>query len=286
MHAREAEAGRRRECALQRLGAERLVRWRHDVVHEARGGIDEHAGGPTVRAEDLSAVRLPVAREVARDATQRRGVGPTGVTVHALEPHGPVRKGRVEVGRRREGFLRPVVLVPAAAEQPRAFRQLRGEGLEARDDFRLAARADEIGAHERVTESHQVGVGVDQARHDSGTACVVHRRARDFRHDFVPAAYGDEATVRVPGEGLGDRPAVGQRVDAGIDEDAATGCLNGGRGRAGEQQVGEHGDKSGFGAAHGRRIVCARAALLRASVNHEILSKPTRRLPHPAGGPP
>jgi hypothetical protein len=73
--------------------------------------------------------------------------------VYSFEPHRPVRELRIEVGAPGEGLFRPVVLVPAMAQQPRALRQSRLELTQPGDDLLLAGRADQVCLGQRLRQA-------------------------------------------------------------------------------------------------------------------------------------
>ena len=107
-----------------------VVERRHLALDQADGTVHEDAGRLALGvADDLPALGLPVAVERARAGLQRGAVGPVGVAVDALDPHRAIGEGGVEVGGGRELLHRPVVLVPAATEQPLAGAEVLLEGL-------------------------------------------------------------------------------------------------------------------------------------------------------------
>src|SRR3546814_2565029 len=88
----------------------RISDWSSDVCSS-----DLHARGLAAVAQDAAAVGLPVAGQ--RTALHRRlrslhrgAVGPAGVAIHAVEPDWAIGEGGVQVGRRGEGLVGPVVL--------------------------------------------------------------------------------------------------------------------------------------------------------------------------------
>ncbi len=216
----QAHARGGRERAPQCLRAGRVVRGRHQGAHEVRCGVHEHARRPAGIAQDSTARCLPVATEVPAHQAHGGAVGPTRVAIHALEPDRPRRKRRVEVRSRREFAIRPVVLVPAAPEQPCAGRQACSEGAQAFDDFALVAGADEVGLHQREPESHQVRMSVDEPRHHRGALRIMDGKSRGPRHDFGAPPDGDDSPVAIPCQRLGSRVRTVQRVDARVDEHA------------------------------------------------------------------
>jgi len=146
------------------------------------------------------------------------------------QPDRAVREGGIEVGGGREVFFGPVVLVPAAADDPGVGGHGRGIGLQAFDDLRLARRTDEVGAQQGEAEVHQVAVRVDQAGHHHAVAGVVARRRREAGGEVIGTADRDDAARVVPNHRVGaGRLAAG---DACRDEQ-----VHGGR-RHGRRRIG------------------------------------------------
>ena len=215
VHAGQAIRHRGGERALQCFGAQGVVGLRHDGIDQRGGGVDEHAGRLAgFVAQDAATVRLPVAGEVTFDGAQRGAVGPAGVSVHALKPDRPIREGSVQVGGGRELLARPVVLVPAAAQQPGTFGQGRFEGLQAADDFVLAGRVHQVGAQQGETQVHQVGVGINQPGHHGGVAGVMAYRVRVARRKRLRGTDRQHPALRIPGHRLGNWRLAIAGVDA------------------------------------------------------------------------
>jgi len=218
--ARQANARCGCKRTSQGLRAQRIVGRRHDRIHECRRCIDEDAGGFVTCADDPSALRLPVAGQVATDAAHGDRVGPAGVTIDALEPHRTRREQFIEVRGRRKRLVAPQVLVPAAPEQPGVRWQARLESLEAGDDLGLAARAHEICTQQREAETHQVRMRVDEAGHDGGAIRVVHRCVRGGRAHGVFVTDDRDPARCIPRHCCGDGSRFVQCEDACVHEHA------------------------------------------------------------------
>src|SRR5690606_9432429 len=100
------------------------------------------------------------------------GVGPAGMAVDALEPDRTVCHHGVELRRGRKAVEPPGFLVPAAADDPRALRI--GRGVFGDPGLRFGKRAGvrQVDREQAETESHDMRVGVDQARNDGAAAAV------------------------------------------------------------------------------------------------------------------
>ena len=109
--------------ALQRLLTEDSVRWRHRILDQPRGLVDEDAGRFALCAQDAAAFGLPVAREIARGFAHRGGIRPAGVAVDALQPHRAARETRRRGRPQSERSCRASRSGPSrgrAARRPRA----------------------------------------------------------------------------------------------------------------------------------------------------------------------
>ena len=95
---------------------------RDDAFDEPLRVVDEHAGWRAVGgALDVAAVGV-LRRAVTLGGLHRGGVREPGVSVDARQVDGIVRNGGGELLVRREARVAPVVLVPAAADDPLARR--------------------------------------------------------------------------------------------------------------------------------------------------------------------
>ena len=218
VHAGESVAHGSLGGLLQRLPAVSGIGRRHHRMDERHGRIDEHAGRAAARSLDTAAIRLPLAvqrsRRLRRSRAQRRAVGPAGMAVHALQPHGAIGKGRIQVGGRGKRLLRPVVLVPAAAQQPRIGGQLLLVFAQPRDHVRLVARIHQVRAHQRVAQAHHMTVRIDQAGND-GLAGRFHAAGVGIPGaQVIGAADSENAPLRIPGDRLRDRVRRIGRVHA------------------------------------------------------------------------
>ena len=85
------------------------------------GGIDEHAGrlARTGQALDPATFRIGGGRAYAC-RFERQRIAPGGMAVHPAQPDGPIGHRTVEFRSGREATEAPFLLIPAAAQNPRA----------------------------------------------------------------------------------------------------------------------------------------------------------------------
>ena len=178
VHGRQAEALQLGVGAQQRrleLGVGRRRDEPRDRVHRA---IDQHA----VRrargiADDPAAGRIDAGRGQP-GLLQRPRAGHARMAVDARQPHATAGRRGVQRRARRPRLHRPVVLVPAAADDPgvlgrraRALGELRGH----LDERRGAAQVELL---QLRAEAEDVAVRVVQAGQDGAPAGVDHPRRR------------------------------------------------------------------------------------------------------------
>src|SRR5690606_15759051 len=111
----------------------------------------------------------------------------------------------------RELLPRPVVLVPAAAEQP-AFRMLAPERLQPLECLLEAGRTGQPGLHLLEAKPGNMAMGVDQARHYRGRAEVDAAGIRKPLAQRVRLAQGHD-----PARLVGDRADLRLAILQGVD---------------------------------------------------------------------
>ncbi len=125
---------------------------------------------------------------VTRAALQCEGVRERSVAVDAAQKHRMVRHRRVERFLRWELLHRPVVLIPAAADDPLALRRARRALFHARDHFFVRSRVDELHDVERNAEAVEMTVRIGESGDDRG----VEERDR-VRDRMCPLHVGERA---------------------------------------------------------------------------------------------
>jgi hypothetical protein len=170
VHAGQALRGGRAHRDLERVLGGRLRHGRARLFDKQHGVVDEQAGRlRSGIAIDASAIRLPVAGQVAPHRAERCAVRPPRMAIHPRQPHRPIGEGSIQVGRIREALFRPVVLVPATTDQPLAGLEGLFVRAQALQDLGLVAGADQVRAEHRQPQATDMRVRIDQPRH--------HRRA-------------------------------------------------------------------------------------------------------------
>ena len=173
--------------------AVRLGRGRHGAVGELVGPLLQHAGRDPGRvAKDRAALRSWCVLPDLRRA-EGSGVEPTRVTVTAAHHRGPVPGHPIELRRGRPAS--PVVLVEAAAGEPRAGRELArptADDLEGLVERLCGAQID-LGHLE--APPHEVHVRVEPARGHQSAAKIDALGARRVAREVGFAADRSDTTV-------------------------------------------------------------------------------------------
>ena len=240
---------------LRMIQADRLLTLRGRQLGDAAGDeahrvLAQHATGRAVgQPVDRAARRV---RGVAIDARELQGrrIGRAVVAHCLLEPHGIVRRQRVEVGRQDHAALGQLALVPARALNPFATLALRASLADLLRDLgdRLHGRKAKIEAEVLFgAAGREVAVRVDQTGRDREAFQVEDLRLRPDpgTHGFarpdgrdLAAGNGDglrHAVARVHGEHLRvQQDGVGKEM-----------ISRGRRGQSEMSEPGEGGDGAG-----------------------------------------
>ena len=206
-----ARSRRRLELGVGRRGDEP-----RDRVHRA---IDQHA----VRrargiADDPAAGRIDAGRGQP-GLLQRPRAGHARMAVDARQPHATAGRRGVQRRARRPRLHRPVVLVPAAADDPgvlgrraRALGELRGH----LDERRGSAQVELL---ELRAETEHVAVRVVQAGQDGAPAGVDHPRRRAAPGQRLGVAADVDQPVAGDRHRFGARGGVRDGVDDAVMDD-------------------------------------------------------------------
>jgi exodeoxyribonuclease VII large subunit len=117
------------------------------------------------------------------------------MTVNTLQPDHPLGECVVEIGLAGELLAGPIVLVPAAADQPVIGRKSGFECLQAGNHLVHALGTHQIGPGEGTGKTEKVSMSINQAGKNRTTLQVVPDRIRiSSLHGFV-VAYGEDFTV-------------------------------------------------------------------------------------------
>ena len=182
----------------------------------------KHPSGFTLSvANDLAAVGIN-SQLFGIQHSQRYGIGPAGMAVYAFQPDRALGKGLIQISTGGKfglgGVLHPVVLIPAAPQQPGVVRQLYGMLLQPVDDFIDAAGADQIGIEQGKAQIHDMTVSIDQAGNDQPDMIQIKLSGiRILRQHIVVAAHSKNLASRRKCHGLGAWLAAIHGFDAGID---------------------------------------------------------------------
>ena len=229
VHGRQAEALQFGVGAQQRrleLGVGRRRDEPRDRVHRA---IDQHA----VRrargiADDPAAGRVDAGRGQP-GLLQRPRAGHARMAVDARQPHAPAGRRGVQRRARRPRLHRPVVLVPAAADDPGVL------GRRARPLGELRGHLDQRGGAAQVellelrAETEHVAVCVVQAGQDGAPAGVDHPRRRAAPGQRLGVAADVDQAVAGDRHRLGARGGVRDGVDDAVMDDEISGSGHAGR---------------------------------------------------------
>ncbi len=201
-----------------------VARRRHQPRHRVHRAIDEHAVGGARRVADDAAANRIDAGGRQPGLLQRPRAGHAGVAVDARQPDPPALGGGVERRARRPVLHRPVVLIPAAADDPgvgrggfRVLRQLRSDVGE-----RRGAAQVELG--ELRAEAEHVAVRVVQPGQDRAAAGVDDARRRPAAGQRFGVAADVDHAVAGHRHRFGAGRAVGGRVDDAVMDDQIGGC--------------------------------------------------------------
>ena len=126
---------------------------------------------------------------------QGRRVGHGGVAVHALQQHGAVREEAVQLLPVGQFLLGPVVLVPAAAQDPGLLGMGPGENLYAFQYLLPARGALQVGLLLVQPVAQEVAVPVDEAGVHGAARRVVGLLGGIFIQDLPFGAEFDDAPV-------------------------------------------------------------------------------------------
>ncbi|KPK75150.1 MAG: hypothetical protein AMJ79_12405, partial [Phycisphaerae bacterium SM23_30] len=205
------------------------------------GGFAEHAGGLAVWiADDFPAGGVG---GIAMEAEQFEEifVDKDGVSADVDEHDGILAadggEGMVkgQALKAGGGGAVPFILVPAAADDPRAGLGVLGGVGDESDDFVPGAGRPEVDTHERFAQTHKVAVTVDKAGQGELTIEVDDPGAgADVWFDLMIAADGDEG-VAAGGEGPGPGPGGVHGDDFAVQENQI--------GRFGSKRLGAAGKK-------------------------------------------
>ena len=219
VHRRQAEALQLGVGAQQvrlELGVGRRGDEPRDRVHRA---IDQHA----VRrargiADDPAAGRIDAGRGQP-GLLQHPRAGHARMAVDARQPHATAGRRGVQRRARRPRLHRPVVLIPAAADDPgvlgrraRALGELRGH----LDERRGAAQVELL---ELRAETEDVAVRVVQAGQDGAPAGVDHPRRRAAPGQRLGVAADVDQPVAGDRHRFGARGGVRDGVDDAVMDD-------------------------------------------------------------------
>ena len=156
------------------------------------------------------------------------------MAVNSCERDGVIRRAAAERGVVREGFFRPIVLVPSPPSDPFPFRQGLGLGGDGVDDLLIVFRADEIEAEQAQAEIYQMAVGVDESRDDRFAVQVDDTRARARTRENVLGRSDCSYPSAGDGDGLRGGLVLVEGVDGAIDKHQV------GRGLRGYARSGRH----------------------------------------------
>ncbi len=162
------------------------------TVDERHGVVLQQAGRVAVRAaDDLAAGDvLRLARDAGR--LQRRAVGERHVAVQPIDPDRMVRGRGIDPVAARQ-LAPPETVVPVAAGDPRAGRDRRGEGLDARDELVARVRVAQLHGREPESAVDEMDVRVDESRYDEAAVRVERRDASREPADLVARTDGGDA---------------------------------------------------------------------------------------------
>ena len=211
-------------------------RRRDRALDEALRVVDEDTGRIPLRVlDDLAATR---ARRRAGDVRLLEGerVHEAGVAIDALEVHRMIghRAGQRLV--RRPAGVAPVVLVPAAADDPLAARRRAGALDDTGDHLVVRGGAGEIHVPQRHAEPGDMGVRVGHPRDHRAALQVDDLRVRTGQCAGAKTITGEDDASAAHGERIHDRTRAIGRVDAAVGDDDVGG---GGRRRLADGDDGE-----------------------------------------------
>ena len=190
VHSGDADAHGGGHRLLQTSTLDLDGRRRHDVGDARHRSVHEHPRGPAVCiAHDLSPLWIGERRWLGRlllllamrcIISRRRGgswrqpgslhgsrTRHTGMSIDAPEPHGAARGGALEGVAVGKALVLPVVLIPAATQEPAIGLSRRRLG-DACEHLVPRACARQIDAVERLAEPREMRVGIDQAGQNDG----------------------------------------------------------------------------------------------------------------------
>ena len=176
------------------LGVSRL--W-DNFEYEIGGGIHQCASGTALRVvDDHAPVRVGSLR---RDASrlQRQRVDQNHVSVVTANRHG--RSGSHRINQLFGGELRraPFCFVPVAAEEPLAFRSLRGALRDAASKFLRAGGVVQLYVVELRAARHEVDVGIVETGQEAVPCCVDRLRIGSPPGiDILIGAHGDDSIAQ------------------------------------------------------------------------------------------
>ena len=138
----EAQADHGICCKIQRCINQFGGNFRHGFFNILHGSIYKDPAWLALWIPvNETTFRLPVTRQVPIRLRYGKTIAPCGVSVDSPQPDRPAGKLGIEVCAIRECLLWPVVLVPAASQQPLSLWQAGFELVQAVDDFSLATGA-------------------------------------------------------------------------------------------------------------------------------------------------
>ena len=205
-----------REDRLAVVGAR--GRWNR-AVDQALCIVDEDARRRAGREPHDAAARGIRGRRADVRELHRLRVGDQRVAIDAGEDDRIVRECAGKCVLRRELLGGPEVLVPPPTLDPCTRLHFLRPCLDATDDFVVRRRPDQIDALECISESEQMGVGINDSGNDSRTVKVDDERGRageslrlGIRSDELDAAATDGESGRLA-------PRVVDCVDPPVGED-------------------------------------------------------------------
>ena len=179
--------------------------------------VNEDPGQLTVRvAEELATEDLGFGREPGH--LQSHGIGPDRMTVHPLQHDRSVGKHGIQgLPTVRERLIRPIVLVPSAAEHPsdgHARRLILGPGQDLLHGF----RPNEVGGGEAFGVAYKMSMGIHEARHQH-RPLQVHLTIRGISVEDGPLRPHLQHTAIPNRDGLGFRARFVERQDEAVVQD-------------------------------------------------------------------
>ena len=213
---RQAESSRfaigKKDLFLELGGADR----RNLRRHESLRGVDEDSGWLIAGPADKTASRRIGGRRAEACQVHRAAIDQTGMPVHTRQIHRVVRRRRAQQVVRRPLFIRPVVLIPSAADDPLA-RPCRGRALaDGAHDLLVARGAAQVDALHAGAKAGEVRVRIVQSRHDRRAAGVDHAGGWTATGEHLGIAADNCDPIATDGNRFRGRATRIDDVDAGI----------------------------------------------------------------------